>query len=114
MKSFFDQLGKISEILAPIPGSPSPFFYAIQHHNNAEVQSTLLNSGDVDVTRMTENGYFPIHCACQFNNLFAVDLMMGRGMRCKITISLDIWHRASENLTHCLRNCNYRCARRFP
>ena len=104
MKNFFDQLGKIGEILAPIPGSPSPFFFAIQHHNNAEVQSTLLNSGDVDITRMNENGYFAIHCACQFNNLFAVDLMMGRGMLFQITPTLHIWHVAPNYLTDRLRH----------
>lgn len=95
MKNFFDQLGKIGEILAPIPGSPSPFFFAIQHHNNAEIQTTMLNCGDVDILRLNENGYFPIHCACQFNNLFAVDLMMGRGRRLTLLLRFtsSIWHR---------------------
>lgn len=79
MKSFFDNLSKIGEILAPVAGTSSSFFLAIQSHNNVDVQSMLTNSPDADMARAQENGYSAIHCACRFNNLFAVDLIMSRG-----------------------------------
>ena len=79
MKNFFDKLGKLGEILAPVTGSSNNFFSAIQHHDNVEVQSLLLNSADTDMSRANENGYSAIHCACRYNNMFAVDLIMSRG-----------------------------------
>ena len=79
MKNFFDKLGKLGEILAPVTGSSHPFFTAIQHHDNVEVQNLLLNTHHTDMARTNENGYAAIHCACRFNNMFAVDLIMSRG-----------------------------------
>jgi hypothetical protein len=79
MKSFFDNLSKIGEILAPVAGTSSSFFLAIQSHNNTDVQSMLTNGPDTDMARAQENGYSAIHCACRFNNLFALDLVMSRG-----------------------------------
>lgn len=78
MKSFFDSLGKLGEILAPVTGVSNSFFLAIQHHNNVDIHSLMLNS-DVDLARVNENGYSSIHCACKFNNMFALDLVMSRG-----------------------------------
>jgi ankyrin repeat protein len=79
MKTFFDKLGKLGEILAPVTGTQNPFFIAIQNHNNVDVQSLLLNSPDTDMARANENGYSAIHCACRYNNMFAIDLIMSRG-----------------------------------
>lgn len=79
MKSFFDQLGRIGEILAPVAGSSSTFFLSIQNHNNVDVQSILMNSTGVEMARANENGYSSIHCACRYNNMFAVDLIMSQG-----------------------------------
>lgn len=78
MKSFFDSLGKLGEILAPVTGASHTYFLAIQHHDNVAVQSLMVNS-DVDLARVNENGYSSIHCACRFNNMFAMDLIMSRG-----------------------------------
>jgi hypothetical protein len=81
MKGFFDQLGRIGEILAPVAGSSSSFFLAIQNHNNVEVQSTLMNSSGGEMARANESGYSAIHCACRYNNMFAVDMIMSKGKR---------------------------------
>ena len=37
-----------------------------------------MNS-DCDMARSNEGGYSAIHCACRYNNLFAMDLIMSRG-----------------------------------
>lgn len=79
MKGFFDQLGRIGEILAPVAGSSSAFFLAIQNHNNVEVRSILMNSTGDEMARANESGYSAIHCACRYNNMFAVDMIMGQG-----------------------------------
>jgi ankyrin repeat protein len=81
MKSFFDSLGKLGEILAPVTGTSHTYFLAIQHHNNVEVQSLMMNS-DIDLARVNENGYSSIHCASRFNNMFAIDIIMSRGNLC--------------------------------
>ena len=81
MKGFFDQLGRIGEILAPVAGSSSTFFLAIQNHNNVEVRSILMNSTGDEMARANESGYSAIHCACRYNNMFAVDMIMGQGKK---------------------------------
>jgi ankyrin repeat protein len=78
MKKFFDKLSKIGEILAPVTGSSNKMSLAIQHHNNIEVQNLMVDS-DTDMARANENGYSSIHCACRYNNMFAIDLIMSRG-----------------------------------
>ena len=65
--------------MAPVAGTSSSFFLAIQSHNNSDVQSMLSSGQDTDMARAQENGYSAIHCASRFNNLFAVDLIMSRG-----------------------------------
>lgn len=77
MFKFFE--GALGEILAPVAGTSNVFFLAIQHHKNEEVQNLLMKSFDVDMARVNENGYSSIHCACRYNNVFAVELIMSRG-----------------------------------
>lgn len=77
MFKFFE--GALGEMLAPVSGSSNVFFLAIQHHKNEEVQNLLLKSTEIDMARVSENGYSSIHCACRYNNVFAIDLIMNRG-----------------------------------
>lgn len=77
MFKFFE--GALGEMLAPVSGTSNVFFLAIQHHKNEEVKSLLLNSADVDMARISENGYSAIHCACRYNNVIAINLLLSRG-----------------------------------
>ena len=77
MFKFFE--GALGEMLAPVSGTSNVFFLAIQHHKDKEVQDLMMNTFDTDMARLSENGYFSIHCACRYNNVFALDLIMSRG-----------------------------------
>lgn len=76
MFKFFE--GALGDILAPVSGTSNVLFLAIQHHKDDEVKN-LMSSPGTDMARVNDNGYFSIHCACRFNNVFALELIMSRG-----------------------------------
>ena len=73
--------GKLGEILAPVTGTANQFHLAIQHHKNAEVQSIILNSPNLNLNNLNESGLAPIHFACRYNNNFAIELLLSRGKK---------------------------------
>jgi hypothetical protein len=81
MFKFFE--GALGDILAPVSGPSNALFLAIQHHKDDEVRK-MLSSHETDVAKSSDSGYSSIHCACRYNNLLALDLIMSRGMkRCR-------------------------------
>lgn len=76
MFKFFE--GALGEILAPVSGSSNLLFLAIQHHKDEELRK-LVSASEVVLDKAIENGHSSIHCACRFNNVFALDLIMSRG-----------------------------------
>ena len=68
--------GIVGEILAPIKGN-NQFFLAIQHHRHQEVQELMAST---DVSKLGEGGWGAIHVACRYNNRFALDLLLQRGV----------------------------------
>jgi ankyrin repeat protein len=66
-----------SEILAPVAGPTNALFLAVQHHQNDEVR--ILMNSQADGARVNENGYSAIHCACRYNNMYVIDLVMFQG-----------------------------------
>lgn len=71
--------GKIGEMLAPVAPS-SPLFLAIQNHRNDEIQSLLLTIDYRDSLKLSEGGYSAIHVACRYNNRFALELLLSKGL----------------------------------
>ena len=73
--------GKIGEILAPVVPS-NQLFLAIQHHKNDEIQ-TFMSKNQYDVNEkliLLEGGYAAIHVACRYNNKFALELILSKGI----------------------------------
>jgi hypothetical protein len=66
-----------SELLAPVAGPTNALFLAVQHHQNDEVR--ILMNSQADGARVHENGYSAIHCACRYNNMYVIDLVMFQG-----------------------------------
>ena len=73
---FFE--GALGEILAPVSGTSNMLFLAIQQHKNDGLEK-LLSSYEADGSKPNDSGSLPIHCACRYNNLFALDLLLSRG-----------------------------------
>jgi hypothetical protein len=71
--------GKIGEILAPVAGTPNQFHLAIQHHKNSEINSILESSPNLNLSQLSDSGIAPIHVACRYNNVYALDLMLNQG-----------------------------------
>ena len=78
MFKFFE--GALGDILAPVSGPSNALFLAIQHHRDDEVRK-ILSSHETDVAKANDSGYCSIHCACRYNNILALDLIMSRGMK---------------------------------
>eukprot|EP01035_Chromulina_nebulosa_P001360 gene1360-1813_t len=73
--------GKIGEILAPVVPS-NQLFLAIQHHKNDEIQ-TFMSKNQYDVNEkliLLEGGYAAIHVACRYNNKYALELILSKGI----------------------------------
>jgi hypothetical protein len=75
--------GAIGDMLAPVVPS-NKLFLAIQHHKNSEIQQLMLN---MDSQLMSEHGIGAIHIASRYNNAYALDLILGKGI---ILLSLPI------------------------
>jgi hypothetical protein len=73
--------GGLGEILAPMGGS-NKLFLAIQHHRNEEIQSHMsLNSYETnEKLLLKEGGYGALHVAAKYNNLFALVLILNKGI----------------------------------
>ncbi len=70
--------GKIGEILAPVTGTSNKFHLAIQHHRNSEVQN-IVSTQTVNLNELSESGIAPIHVACRYNNIHAVEMFLSCG-----------------------------------
>lgn len=70
--------GKIGDILAPVVPS-NQLFLAIQHFKNDQIPS-LLNSTGYIGNQQAPGVYSAIHVACRYNNKYALDLLVQRGM----------------------------------
>ena len=89
MFKFFE--GALGEILAPVSGSSNQLFLAIQHHKDEELRK-LVSASEIELDKASENGYSSIHCACRFNNTFALDLIMSRGQNFNNHASNFLYH----------------------
>ena len=76
MFKFFE--GALGEILAPVSGTSNMLFLAIQQHKNDGIEK-LLSSYEADGAKANDNGSLPIHCACRYNNIIALNLLLSRG-----------------------------------
>jgi len=70
--------GKIGDILAPVVPT-NQLFLAIQHHRNAELH-LLLDKYNHNSNSLNDGGYAAIHVACRYNNRFALELLLTRGI----------------------------------
>ena len=72
--------GRLGDILAPVGSPTHQFHLSIQHQRNNEVQA-YLDANPVSVVNQTnENGVAAIHVACRFNNMFAIETLLNRGL----------------------------------
>ncbi len=71
--------GKIGEMLAPVVPS-NQLFLAIQHHKNDEIPALLLSMDVNNSQKLVEGGYSAIHVACRYNNRFALELLLSKGL----------------------------------
>lgn len=62
--------------IAPVVPT-NKLFLAIQHHKNDEVHKLIINND----LRNLENGYGAIHVACRYNNRYALELILSKGLR---------------------------------
>lgn len=70
--------GNIGKILAPVVPS-NQFHLAIQHHKNVEVTDLMVNN-TYQVNTAIEGGYSAIHVACRYNNQYALELLLKKGL----------------------------------
>jgi hypothetical protein len=79
--------GSLGDILAPVTGTLNQLNLAIQHHRNNEI-TAILAKENVDLAKIGDSGYATIHVACRFNNRFAFDFILGRGLSLNMILSL--------------------------
>jgi ankyrin repeat protein len=70
--------GKLGDILAPVVPQ-NQVFLAIQHFKNAELNE-LLNTTGYNPATLADGGYAALHVACRYNNRFAVEILLSRGV----------------------------------
>ena len=70
--------GKIGDILAPVVPS-NQLFLAIQHHKNDQILG-LLSSTGYNGHQQVNGNYSAIHVACRYNNRYAIDVLVQRGI----------------------------------
>jgi hypothetical protein len=76
--------GSLGDILAPVTGTLNQLNLAIQHHRNNEITA----KENVDLAKIGDSGYATIHVACRFNNRFAFDFILGRGLSLNMILSV--------------------------
>ena len=81
--------GKIGEMLAPVVPS-NQLFLAIQHHKNEEIPPLLLTMDVNNSQKLVEGGYSAIHVACRYNNRFALELILSKGLLFRISVTIDV------------------------
>lgn len=70
---------KIGEMLAPVVPS-NQLFLAIQHHKNDEIPALMLSMDSNSSQKLSEGGYSAIHVSCRYNNRFALELLLSKGI----------------------------------
>ena len=73
---------KAGEYLAPVAGT-NQLFLAIQYHKDEQFKN-LIQTASYETNQkfiLREHGYSCIHVACRYNNEFATELLLAKGMK---------------------------------
>lgn len=71
--------GKIGEMLAPVSGPTSQLLLAVQHHRNEDMRNIIETTG-LDLGKSGDGGYSAIHVAARYDNRYALEFILSRGL----------------------------------